>query len=120
MPNPAIWPLAASRVLLLSGVALRETNPTPQAGFHCGLDRLSGIKFHNYRRMFHLNAAALRSLRQPPVPEPFFSEDEWSFAEFVHLDLVTDPFVLRWNDHNNLIRHKRLLAKISIEEMDLN
>jgi len=41
-------------------------------------------------------------------------------AELLHLDLVTDPFVLRWNDHNNLIRHKRLLAKISMKRWTFN
>jgi len=34
--------------------------PDSQTGFHCGLDRLSGIKFHNYPRMFHLNASRLK------------------------------------------------------------
>jgi len=36
-----------------------------------------------------------------------------------HLDLVTDPFVLRWNDHNNLNPPQKTPRQDLDEEMDL-
>jgi hypothetical protein len=90
--------------------------PDSQTRLHCGLDRLGGIKFHDYSCVFHLNTGRLKSgLDNPARSGTLFSEDERSFAKFLGFDLLTDPFVLRWNHNDNLIRHKRFLAKISMK-----
>src|SRR5712664_4025234 len=95
--------------------------PDSQTSFHCGLDRLSRIKFHNYSCMFHLNPSRLkRRFDNPPRSRAFFSEDEWSFVELLHLDPLTDPFVVRWNHDNNLIRYERFLANISMKGRTFN
>jgi hypothetical protein len=38
----------------------------------------------------------------------------------LRFDLLTDPFVLRWNHGDNLIRHERFRANISMKGRTFN
>src|SRR5260370_18496138 len=41
--------------------------PHSQTGFHCGLDRLGGVKLHSDACMFHLNTSGLKSCFDNPA-----------------------------------------------------